>query len=174
MIFWDSWLYSLGYWFWALNHPSSSIRGGHVCSLIAFFSCFPLIEGSLHFELPLSFSIPADDASSFIMLLNCCELPKDSFEFTPWVKIHTSQSLWDRLPFCLGLSVRWVEQCPSDSFETFLSSWEGLWDIRLKLSKSLTSVLEPCLWDNQYPHIMSYFENLFPTGEAGNKNQLYF
>ena len=88
--------------FLTLNRLSFSLRNSHVCSLVAFFSCLPPIEGSLPFELPLSFSVPARGTSSCIMLLNFCEPPKDSFEFMPLVKIHTNKSLWDRPLSALG------------------------------------------------------------------------
>lgn len=63
---------------------------------------FAPIEGSLPFELPLSFSVPARGTSSCIMLLHFCEPHKDSFEFMPLVKIHTNKSLWDRPLSALG------------------------------------------------------------------------
>lgn len=94
--------HSLWFWFFTLNHSSFSLRNGHVCSFVAFFSCLPPIEGALPFELSLSFSVPAKGASSCIMLLNFCELPKDSFEFMPLVKIHTNKPLWDRPLSALG------------------------------------------------------------------------
>ena len=112
LIFCGSQPHSLRFWFFTLNCPSLSLRNGHVCSLVAFFSCFPPIEGSLPFELHLSFLVPAKGTSSCIMLLNFRELPKDSLVFMPLVKIHTNKSLWDRSISALGWEWNNTHQIP--------------------------------------------------------------
>lgn len=134
MIFYGSWLHSLRFWLCALSHPSFTIRNGQVYHLVGSFSCFLPIKGSLHLEPPLPFSLPADGAAVCIVLLNFCELPKDSCVHA--IRGNTQPQISMRQsPF-----LPWAESgvCPSDSCETFLASLEGLWGVP-KLSKNLTT-----------------------------------
>lgn len=108
-IFCGSWLHPLRFWFCTLNHSSFSIRNGHVYGLTAFLHT----EGSLYFELSLSFLIPVDDASTGTVLLNVCEFPKDSFGFTLLVKIHSHKSLWGGTLSALD----WVSCCGTMPFK---------------------------------------------------------
>lgn len=111
--------HSLGFWFCSLNHSSFSIRNGPVCSLVGFLSCFLPKEGSLHFELSLSFLVQADGPATCTMLLHFCELPKASFGFTPSVKIYTYKSLWDGPLSDLGRESGAVEQYPQIPLQLF-------------------------------------------------------
>lgn len=160
-------LHALGFWFCTLNHSSFSVRNGHVWSLIGFWH----MEGSLHFGLSLSFLV-----QRYFHMYGTFKFSWASSRLF-WVHIVSrntqSQTSLRWAPLCLGLSHA-GKQCPSDSFKTFVSSWEGLWGMLFKLNKSLTSLLKSYLQDDQYPLYRVLLWKHFPTREPGNEKWLYF